>query len=176
VGGDRRGQGKEDKAPAHAVRVWDGALGAEAVRLGGARGGRPRQYGGFLALSDDGKALATSETEQRAGSQRPFTIRLWEMGTGRELLRCHPRWAADRLAFSPDGTRLASTHADQQEGDGRICLWDVATGAELACFGGHSTWITALAFAPDGTRLATASQDETVLIWDVPAPTGAPAP
>ena len=56
---------------------------------------------------------------------------------------------ASGIAFSPDGTRLA-TAGD----DGTIRLWDVATRREVAALAGHEVVIHALAFNPDRTKLA----------------------
>ena len=66
------------------------------------------------------------------------------------------------VAFSPDGTRLASG-AD----DNTVRLWDVATGKETARLEGHGDWVRSVAFSPDGTRLASGADDNTVRLWDV---------
>jgi WD40 repeat protein len=65
------------------------------------------------------------------------------------------------VAFSPDGTRLATTSADQT-----ARLWDIATGAHIRTLTGHTGAVWGVAFSPDGTRLATTSSDETVRLWD----------
>jgi WD40 repeat protein/serine/threonine protein kinase len=72
----------------------------------------------------------------------------------------HDGWVY-RLAFSADGTRLASGSADRT-----ARLWDVATGRELRTFKGHTAGVEGVALSPDGTRLATASHDGTVKVWD----------
>ena len=70
------------------------------------------------------------------------------------------------VAFSPDGTRLASSGDD-----GSLVVWDVAVRRSL---GGlppavESGALNSLAFSPDGATLAIASSDTTILLWDVAA-------
>jgi WD40 repeat protein len=69
-----------------------------------------------------------------------------------------PVWA---VAYSPDGTRLA-TAGD----DGSTRIWDPETGTELTHLTGHTSAVQAVAYSPDGTRLATASNDGSTRIWD----------
>jgi WD40 repeat protein len=70
------------------------------------------------------------------------------------------------VAFSPDGSQLASASNDRT-----VRLWDVATGAALQTLEGHSNSVLVIAFSPDGSQLASASYDGTVRLWD--AVTGA---
>ncbi|MBO3747215.1 PD40 domain-containing protein [Streptosporangiaceae bacterium NEAU-GS5] len=65
------------------------------------------------------------------------------------------------IAFSPDGSRLATT-AD----DGTALLWDAATGRLVATLRGHSRTVWAAAFSPDGSRLATVGFDGDTRLWD----------
>ncbi|MGH3721840.1 MAG: pentapeptide repeat-containing protein, partial [Pseudonocardiaceae bacterium] len=65
------------------------------------------------------------------------------------------------VAFSPDGTRLATTSADQT-----ARLWDSTTGEPLLTLTGHTDGVWGVAFSPDGTRLATTSFDGTARLWD----------
>jgi WD40 repeat protein len=53
------------------------------------------------------------------------------------------------LAFSPDGTRLASS-AD----DDRVCLWNMETGQRAGRIDVGANGLWGIAFAPDGRTLA----------------------
>jgi WD40 repeat protein len=64
------------------------------------------------------------------------------------------------VAFSADGSRLATTG-----GDGQVKVWDAATGTELLNLSGHTSSIWAVAFNREGSRLATASLDGTVRVF-----------
>jgi WD40 repeat protein len=68
------------------------------------------------------------------------------------------------LAFSPDGSALASAGGNAEDFD--IRLWDVASGEQLQTFQGHTGIVWMVAFSPDGSKLASASSDSTVKIWD----------
>ena len=66
------------------------------------------------------------------------------------------------VAFSPDGTKLASASLDD------IRLWEVGTGqyfTTLANELGSASF--SVAFSPDSTKLASGSWDDTVELWDV---------
>lgn len=65
------------------------------------------------------------------------------------------------VAWSPDGTRLASGGRDQV-----IRLWDTTSWEEVAQLHGHTSYVWSLLFSPDGSQLASASGDYTVRIWD----------
>src|SRR6266850_6117506 len=52
------------------------------------------------------------------------------------------------VAFSPDGTTVASGGADND-----VKLWEASTGALLHTLKGHSASVDSVAFSPDGKTL-----------------------
>ena len=110
-----------------------------------------------MAFSPNGHILAS------AGLSRSANLQLWDATTGRLLTTLDGHADQVRsLAFSPDGTRLASAGSDRT-----IRLWDAVTGNSLSTFSGHTNQVRSLAFSRDGRTLASASIDRTVRLWDV---------
>ena len=66
------------------------------------------------------------------------------------------------VAWSPDGTRIASGSADQT-----VQIWDANTGNLVVTYSGHSAEVKAVAWSPgDGKHMASGSLDTTVQVWD----------
>ena len=109
-------------------------------------------------FSPDGTILAS------AGSSFDDTIRLWDIAHGGIELAVftgHTE-AIYGLAYSPDGTRLASGSRDDS-----VRMWDAKTGQELFFSLDHNAWVNAVAFSPDGAILASGGDDGKVRLWDV---------
>ena len=70
--------------------------------------------------------------------------------------------AMNALCYLPDGARIV-TASD----DGKIKLWDVASGFCLVTFGEHTAAVTAVQFAKRGQVLFLALLDGTVRAWDL---------
>jgi len=61
-----------------------------------------------------------------------------------------------------DGRWLATGHSD-----GRIRLWDLATGERAKEFVQHADWVFSLAFSPDGRWLGSIGRDDLILLRDL---------
>ena len=72
----------------------------------------------------------------------------------------HTDWVYD-VAWSPDGTRLASCSKDKT-----VQIWDATTGGHIFTYRGHTADVYTVAWSPDGKRIASCSKDKTVQIWD----------
>lgn len=75
---------------------------------------------------------------------------------------CHEN-AVNCVAFSPDGTLLASGSDDST-----IILWDVTGRKPIdKPLKGHKGAVECVVFSPDGKLLASCSMDKSVILWSV---------
>jgi WD40 repeat protein len=132
------------------LSVWELAAGKFRVRIPNLSVGRT------LAVSANGRQLANATSE---------IVRLWSLTTGKveRALAAHSAMVS-ALAYSPDGTRLASG-----DRDGVILLWDLAKFQPLHYYIGHRDGVNCLAFSADGKVLVSGSSDGTAVVWDLEA-------
>ncbi|MBI5905099.1 MAG: WD40 repeat domain-containing protein [Deltaproteobacteria bacterium] len=71
----------------------------------------------------------------------------------------HESWVSS-VAFRPDGSQALSAGAD-----GTLCIWDVATGARIACQDNVEMALS-VAYSPDGSTFATGGADSYLRIRD----------
>lgn len=112
--------------------IWD-LKGEKPVR----KFGDKAWFGAFL--SD--KKLATLNTDHK--------LEILDLQTGKKPLLVPGRHSG--LAASPDGTRCATVV------EGRLCIWDASTGAQIARFHSRVEPVPDLAFTSDGKTLVCSS-------------------
>ena len=110
-----------------------------------------------IAFSPDGQ-------ETLAAGNWDSTISIWRIADGKRTahLRGHHTGQIRTVAFSPDGTILASGGEDRQ-----VRIWESIQFRPRQVLDAGPAG--SLAFLRDGNRLAVGSMDHTVAIWDVAA-------
>jgi sugar lactone lactonase YvrE len=85
-------------------------------------------------------------------------------GPARDLTWHVPNYVGPTsIAFSPDGTLLATGSQDNQPEE----LWNASTGTLDTSLTGGGDFSTGVAFSPDGTRLASSGYHGEAFLWDV---------
>ena len=72
------------------------------------------------------------------------------------------------VAFSPDGTWLASGGGNQGQADaGELFVWDAQSGSRVRAFEGHPGVVSALSWAPSGELVLSGGSDGRLRWWDM---------
>ncbi len=132
------------------VYVWQVSDGKLLNTLEGENDG----YAGHVAFSPDGATVALGKNTH---------VLLWHIPDGKLLRTLESQAGIESIAFSPDGSLLASGSSD-----GAIQLWQVSDGSLLHTLTGHTSGVSGVAFSPDGQLIASGSGDGTVRLWGTP--------
>lgn len=165
--------GRLATASVDGIEVWETATGKALMQVGRS----PSQVVGF---SPDGKLLAAAGDDG--------LVQLYDTTRGREVRRLPHRGLLRSVAFSPDGRYLASADSpclrrgghvvgrlflvrldtkEVIEQEGKVKVWELATGQELCTIPGGADEIGAATFSPSGCLLSFGSAD-AVVVWDIP--------
>jgi WD40 repeat protein len=144
------------RAQSSTMKLWDAQTGRELLTQ------KTHGQVARVAFSPDGKRLVTGAGFTFvSGATRALinrAVRVWDAETGQELysLKGHAHQVTS-VAFSPDGSRLASVGLD-----GTVKVWDATTSQEEArAFPGPGGILS-----PDGKHLAGTDGGSEVKVWD----------
>jgi WD40 repeat protein len=165
------GEADYSRRPQRGCRVflWDLEAGRELRRFGGAGEGLNRfdtAHGmsvTSVAVSADGKLLASAGWDD--------TIRLWDVGTGKELRHWGVEGHSNVVAFADGGQSLVAASAYFKAGSDafRLLRWELAAGKERDRWEGFSPGVvnTPALFSPDGRTLACAHRVDGLDLFQV---------
>jgi WD40 repeat protein/serine/threonine protein kinase len=132
------------------VHIWETAAGRPLHVL---RGHRSPVFA--VAFSSDSLRVASWE---QAGA-----IKLWDASTGKLTAEVSHPGGVNAGAWSRDGTRLASGHAD-----GTVTISGTRAGDKIVTLRGQVGGVTNLTWSPDGSRLAATSRNDfSVKVWEL---------
>ena len=140
------------------ARIWEtgsgrirDAIPGYARRIGGGHG-----IDGFRVVFSPAGKIALFDPENKG-------LRIYDVTKGSTSLdlqgQANPSAA---VAFSPDGTRLATVSGKSAR------VWNVATGLPVGEeLNDHTGEIKSVAFSPDGRLIVTTAADATARVWDI---------
>ncbi|HTV30604.1 MAG TPA: AAA family ATPase [Xanthobacteraceae bacterium] len=100
-----------------------------------------------VAFSPDGRHIVSGSADK--------TLRLWEVGTGREIAR----FEHGQASYSWDHIRSNEIRQEHLE------LWEAVAGRRITNY--EHDGVNAVAFSPDGSQIVSGSEDKTLLLLNV---------
>lgn len=153
---------KKGKADVDEVTLWDVQSGMWQMTLEGHGGAFimiwAEQSGlvNGLAFSPDGKTLATASED--------WSVKLWDVTTGKLKRRLKHGKPVRAVAFSPDGKMVASATGQEIA----VKLWDAQTGALKQVLSARLAManVECVTFSPDGETLASGGAGASLILWN----------
>jgi eukaryotic-like serine/threonine-protein kinase len=153
------------------IYVWDATTGRTLISHATifSSSSLPGIKSGPVIWSPDSTRLASVSQDMKT---RLIEIEIWDAITGKTL-HTHPAeptidifpglpGTISPMAWSPDGTRLASAGND----DGSVQIWKATTGGQIVTYRGHQKIVYSVAWSPDGQRVVSGANDATAQVWE----------
>jgi dipeptidyl aminopeptidase/acylaminoacyl peptidase len=140
------------------ANLWDAATGDLVGELKGHRG-----YVTSVAFSPDGSKIVTGCEDE--------LVRIWNRNEASPVQTLKGNGLpVTGVAWSADGRLIAASTGDDTRPtkQGKVYVWDAATGTVTNEFELHAKAATGVAFSRDGKHLASSSIDEHVNIYQLP--------
>ena len=144
------------------VRLWDLETGKSIRDLKVNEGKQPKDREVKMVFSADGQKLVTAATEN---DNWITTITIWDVPTGKQLIRLNHEDQTHNLQLSPDGKTLANS----AWGSKAVQLWNAETGEKARTLTSSEEYITHMDFSSDGKTLVAGGSAQTLQMWDVPS-------
>jgi WD40 repeat protein len=111
-----------------------------------------------LAITSDGSLVAGSGSASEAKEAKGL-LAVWNAATGAQLFQV--AGSAQPLAFSPERRFLAGSREE-----GKVTIWSLPEGKEIATFQAMRLPVHCLAFSPDTRMLAVGGAGGMLAVWD----------
>ncbi len=175
---------EETKLFRSTILLTDVVTGQQLCKFEGVNNYSKDRWGFCVFLGNKVVSLAFSPDNQfLASGDSTGTITLWQLKKGwfqpltAKKIRTFSHVSKQpikTLAFSPDGTTLATGHGDN---NGGITLWDIKSGKKLQTFAGHAVSASRVccsgfadrdqvAVSPDGKAIASSGYNDIIKLWD----------
>lgn len=106
-------------------------------------------------------AVAISPDGQTAISASNTTVKVWNLGTGKEIRTLPNLGSVSSIAFSPDGQHVLMGHRA-----GALTLLYVSNWRPTFQFDTQSGGVWTVAYSPNGKLVASGHNDSTIKLWD----------
>jgi WD40 repeat protein len=139
------------------IALWDAKTGNRIRYFDIHNYVKDQEYANAVAFSPNGLTLATGGM-----NKEPYygVLRFWNVSDAANIKMVKEGQQINAVVFSHDGKKLATANFD-----GKLRVYEVASGKKLAEFIGHKGNVTSVAFSPDDKTLASGSADTTIKFW-----------